>query len=260
MSKTHLVSIISDVHFPNQHKRGWLAYKQWHHQYKPNVTVAVGDLVDLGMLSRYEQDTDDPVYAVEQIKIAVKELTELTKSCGQLIYVPGNHEERWEKAVFGKNAQALRGAVGLSLREQYYAQGLPKEVRWVSESASNYGLILGKKAVLIRHGHKQAGGWGVRNVSASLLQKFPTISTVVGHHHRGQLQCRTSLDKTIFAVANPHLSGNHGYATSPDWQRGFTFLEFFGGTRLRDCSTATPYTIIMNSEGKFSFNRKIYPE
>ena len=255
---THLVCIFSDVHFDNEHKAAWAAFRSWHNEYRPAITIANGDIVDLGMLSRYEQSADDPVYAIDQIKVAVGQLNELSEECGKLIYVPGNHGERWEKAIFGTKAQALKGAAGMTLREQMYAQGLKPSIKWVAETATCPGVYVGRKAVLVRHGHRQAGGWGIKNIAAAHLSKFPTVSTVVGHHHRAQLMGRTSLGKTVVAIANPHLSGDHDYNTSPDWQRGFTILEFYGRKRLRDCVDFTPQVVIMDEKGRFAYNGKVY--
>lgn len=252
---THRVAIFSDVHFDNHHEAGWAAFRKWHNEHTPTLSIALGDILDLGMLSQYPQGSDDQPYAVEQIKIAVEELNALR---GPLIMVPGNHSERWEKAVIGEKAIALRGAKGLTLREQMYAQGLRPDVKWVEENSKCPGVIIGKQACLVRHGHKQAGRYGAVQVAAKLLREVPTMSQVVGHHHRAQLQCQTVLGKTIYAIANPHMSGDHEYNPSPNWQRGFTVLEFYGRSRLRDCETFTPYLVLMDEDGHFVWNGKRY--
>ena len=257
-SKTHLVCIFSDVHFDNEHPECWASFREWHAEHRPELTVANGDIVDLGMMSRYDQGPEDTVYAVHQIKEAVEELNSLNKECERLVYIPGNHGERWEKAIFGSKAQALKGAVGMTLREQMYSQGLSKQIPWIAESATCPGLYIGKKAVLVRHGHRQAGGWGIKNIASANLAKFPTVSTVVGHHHRAQMMAQTSLGRKIVSIANPHLSGDHEYATSPNWQRGFTILEFYGRKRLRDCVDFSAYVVIMDEKGRFSLNGKVY--
>lgn len=254
----HRVCVFSDVHFDVEHKKCWASFRSWHQDNRPAVSVAMGDMVDLGMLSRFEQGSEDQTHAVVQIRRAVEELNSVAKECGTLIVMPGNHEERWEKAIYGKNAPALKGATGLDLKSQYYAQGLNPGIRWVSESADNPGLLLGKKAMLVMHGHKQSTGWGIKNISSANLTKFPTVSTIVGHHHRAQMMCRTSLGQTIVSIANPHLSGSHEYNITPDWQRGFTVLEFYGRTRLRDCETFTPYVVVMDTRGRFVWNGKVY--
>lgn len=259
MGNTHQVCIFSDVHFNNHHGTAWQAFRKWHHKHKPTLTVALGDIVDLGAISRYDQGMEDEAFVVPQIQMAVKELNSISTECGRLIMIPGNHEERWEKALFGSKAMHLKGTIGLSLREQFYSQGLNPSVDWVTENSECPGLFVAKNAVLIRHGHRSAGSWGVKNVASTLLTQYPTISTVVGHHHRAQLGCRTVLGKTVFGIANPHLSGTHGYAgASPDWQRGFTVLEFYGRSRLRECELFTPYIVVMDDRGRFSWKGEIY--
>ena len=139
-----------------------------------------------------------------------------------------------------------------------WAQGLSSQIAWVKETAECPGLYVGKRALLVRHGHRQAGGWGIKNIAAGNLAKFPTVSTVVGHHHRAQMMAQTSLGRTVVAVANPHLSGDHEYAPSPNWQRGFTIIEFYGRKRLRDCVDFSIYVVIMDEKGRFALNGKVY--
>lgn len=196
------------------------------------------------------------------------QLNELSTECGRLYMVPGNHEARWEKAVIGNNAPALWGAVGLSLREQFYGQGLSPDIKWVSESLECEGLYIGKgKTCLVRHGDKQAGRYGIKQVATAALRRDPNISTVVGHHHRLQMMVQTIKDETrkglttrnVVGLANPHLSGPHGYVgPSPDWQIGFTVLEFYGASRLRDCTRFTPVPILMDDLGRFCYGGKVY--
>ena len=67
-NETILTCVFSDVHFDNEHPGAWAAFREWHAEHQPALTIANGDIVDLGMLSRYEQSADDPVYAIDQIK------------------------------------------------------------------------------------------------------------------------------------------------------------------------------------------------
>lgn len=252
------VAIFSDVHFDNEHKGAWQAFRQWHEDTKPEMTVALGDIVDLGMLSTYAQEADSQPYAIEQIRVASKELNALRKETQRLVYVPGNHGERWERSLYGDKALKLRGAVGLGLKDQFYAQGLSTRVEWLAEGPTVPGLWIGRKAILCRHGHKQAGKYGSVHQAAKQLRETPTVSTIVGHHHRGQLMTQTILGKTVYAICNPHLSGEHSYNPSPNWQRGFTILEFYGRSRLRDCETFTPHLVLMDEDGRFSYGGKVY--
>jgi hypothetical protein len=67
------------------------------------------------MLSRWPQGANDDVHAIPQIKLAISELNPLMKETGDLIYMPGNHCERWDKYVFGATPHVLKGALGLKV-------------------------------------------------------------------------------------------------------------------------------------------------
>lgn len=256
---THRVFIVSDIHFDNHHAGAMRALEEAISTLRPKVLVVDGDLIDLASLSvKYDMEDDCQVFAVEQIKMAVVWLNKMRQYVQRVIVLPGNHEARWEKAIFGKRAPMLKGAKGLTLKEQFYAQGLDSEIRWVSESVHVPGVWLGKRAVLVRHGDKQAKGFGAADIAGKLLREAPAISQVVGHHHRGQLRCQTVMGRTYFAVANPHLSGEHAYSLHPDWQRGFTILEFFGRKRLRDCEKVTPHVVIMDERGRFAYGGRVF--
>ena len=100
-SKTHLVVFASDIHMDNVHEGGWKAFKQFVRAKRPSLLVLGGDLVDLEALSRYPLDEDSQPYVVDQIKMCADEVNALERYCGKIILMPGNHEERWEKAIYG---------------------------------------------------------------------------------------------------------------------------------------------------------------
>ncbi len=258
MTQTHLVAIASDLHFPHHHKAAWKNFKAWCTKNNPSLVVLAGDLIDLVQLSIFDKPEDSLDCAIDEIKIAVKEINGLIKEGRRIVVMPGIHEDRWRRSLLGGKKAALRGAIGLSFKEQLYAQGLDPSILWREESHSSPGIILGKNALLVRHGDRQSGKFGAANVSDKLLRETPTISTIVGHYHRAQLKTQTVLGKTIFAIANPHLSGDHDYAPWPNWQRGFTAVEFYGRSRLRDCEKFTPTLIVTDDEGNFCYNGVVY--
>lgn len=256
---THRVFIVSDIHFDVEHPGAMRSVTEAIQHLRPALLIVDGDLVDLASLSeKYAMAKNVQVYAIEQVKKAVEWLNRVRISVGRIIILPGNHEDRWERLIMGKKAPMLKGAKGLTLEEQFYAQGLHEEIRWVSEDNDVPGVWIGRKCVLVRHGHRQARGYGTIDIVGKMLREAPAINQVVGHHHRGQLRFQTVLGKTFFAIANPHLSGEHGYALHPDWQRGFTILEFYGRSRLRDCEKVTPHLVVMDEQGHFSYGGREY--
>lgn len=252
----HHALVASDVHFDEHHRALWANFVAAENELRPEVVVLSGDVVDLGMLSKYPQGADDPAFASLQIKYAIEQINRLSAPRVLLMY--GNHEDRWAKAVYGDRARELAGTKGLTLEDQFRALGAPKRMVWVNESKDVPGIFLGRKAILIRHGHRK-GPVVCRNVAQALQREFASISAAQGHHHRGQMLTRTELDHTRFFIALPHMSGYHEYAGgNPDWQRGFLHLAFYGASRLRDCTRFTPNLVIADESGSFVFNGKLY--
>lgn len=256
----HRVCLLSDVHFDVHHAALWENFCRWHKEHRPELTVCMGDVVDLGMISKYAQGPGEPANAVEQVVVATEQLNRIAKSTGRLVCMKGNHDERWEKAVAGEHGPELTGAKGLRLEDQFYAQGLSQAVKWIHESKMVPGLILGRNAALLQHGHKgMAKPAGTKYLAAGQLAEISSMSSVRGHLHRAQLMCRTELGRTITAIAMPHMSGYHEYCGgNPNWQRGFAELTFYGRSRLRDCQFFTSSIVIADSKGAFAYNGKLY--
>jgi hypothetical protein len=246
--KSRLCAVVSDVHFPSPHWPAWGAFVEWASHWRPAEIVVNGDLVDLEALSRYTKKASTPRDVIDEIKIAARELSKLADVAGIVTVVEGNHDDRWGRIV-GEFAQHLDGAIGLTLEEQMRFQGLDPRVKWVREDVHNKGTKLGPFRV--RHGHKQCGPFGAKHVAAGLLTRTIGTSQIVGHHHRAQLMCKTSEGTQIMAIANPHLSADHEYATDPDWQRGFTIVECFG-------DSATAYPVVMTLDGQFAWGGNVY--
>ena len=253
MSKTKLVAIVSDIHFDLHDVPTWKAFRKWHKDTRPDQTVILGDFLDLGMISRFEIGKDDPLFVMPQIECFVKEANALVKECKELVVVEGNHDERWAKFIMGNLPYTLRGLTGLTLKEQCFANGLSKKVKWVNEDTVVRGVQCGP--FLLRHGHNQSRSrfGGGKHLAANRISKTLGDNEIFGHFHRWQIHCQTANGKTTIAVANPCMTGDHNYSVDPDWQRGFTVLELYGP----DMMYANPYLVLMDN-GHFVYNRKVY--
>lgn len=253
-TKSEIVAIISDIHFDLHDPATWAAFKKWYAEVKPDKVVVLGDFIDLGMMSRYTQGRDAPVNAIPQIQMFVKEMNALrdVHPGVKLIICEGNHDERWSKFLSMNAPHALKDALGLTLEDQCYLQGLRKGIVWTREDSVNKGLQCGP--FVLRHGHNQGGKYGGgRHLAATRLQKTMGVSEVFGHYHRAQMMCQTSRGRTATAIANPCMTGDHEYANDPDWQRGFTILELYGP----DNKYCSPFVVVMN-DGHFAWNGKVY--
>ncbi len=249
--KSEKVCIISDLHFDLHDVPTWKAFRKWHHETKPDKTVVLGDFVDLGMLSRFVQSANDPLFAIEQIKVFIKEINPMSED-SDITLVEGNHDDRWARVVRAGSPHVLKDALGLTLKEQFYAQGLSKDIKWVTEDTVVRGVQCGP--YLLRHGHNQSGRFGGgKHLAANRLDKGLGDNEVFGHHHKAQMHCKTAGGRTAVAIANPCMTIDHDYSLDPNWQRGFTVLELFGPNN----KFATPYLILIQ-DGRFAYNGKVY--
>ncbi len=249
---SQIVAIVSDIHFDQVHWPTWKAFCKWHTEVKPDKTVILGDAIDFSMLSKYLQEASAPVHAIPQIQMFVDEANKLAKETGDLIIMEGNHDERWDKMILGTHGPALKNAKGLTLKDQCFFHGLDKNVTWMKENMATTGIKCGP--YMLRHGHRQGSRFGGgKHLAALRIQQSLGMSEVFGHHHRGQMYCQTAHGKTAIAIANPHMSSDHSYASDPDWQRGFTMLELYGPDNV----LATPHLIIIQ-EGMFAFGGRVY--
>lgn len=251
-TEAKLCAIISDIHFDLHHVPTWRAFKKWAADVQPDIIVINGDFVDFGMLSRYIQRAGAPFNAITQIQCFVDEANQLLKWTDRLIVIEGNHDERWEKVIYGERAQALHGAKGLSLYDQCRQQGLVGDVEWLVEDVHNKGVQIGP--FKLRHGHRQSGRFGGgKHIAANRLSKTLGSSEIVGHFHKVQMFCQTAGDRTAIGIANGHMSDEPDYNTDPDWQRGFTILELYGPDNMY----ATPHPILIQ-DGHFAWSGKVY--
>lgn len=249
-----VIAIVSDIHFDLHDEPTWYAFREWHAFVRPKHTVILGDFVDLGMLSRYEQGPEEPVFAIPQIRMFVREATALLRECDVLTICMGNHDDRWAKTIGALKPAALRGALGLSLQEQCEAQGLERSprVRWFTEGRDGPALMVAGYA--LHHGHTKSGKWGgPKHLAASLLDKGNGQSQIVGHSHRAQLFMRGAFGRQSIAIANPAMCRPMTYANDPDWQRGWTALSMLAP----DYRDVVPHVLIAH-QGRVAWGGRTF--
>ena len=252
-SASRIVSVIADPHFDRHDRKAWNAYRKWHRHIRPAETVVLGDAIDLGMLSHFLQGPEDPVNAIEQVQCFVREMNALWQHTGRMVVMEGNHEARWEKALIGAHGPAFKGAIGLTLREQCFAQGLDKRTEWRTEQPGAKPLPIGQ--FQLEHGHTDSrGAFGRGKYSAAnKLASNNFHSIAFGHDHRFQWYCQTGGGATDIGISVPCLLEDQGYRIRPNWQRGFLILELNAPTY----EIATPHPVLM-LDGRFSWGGRTY--
>lgn len=246
---TEITAIVSDIHFPDHDKAVWGAFKKWVADVQPTRVVVLGDFIDLAAISRFSKSPKQSPYIAPEIKQSVKEFNWLKQHVDNLDIVFGNHEARYDSKLAECFGYAADGLVGLTLKEQLFAQGLNKNIKVYSESTHFRGINIGQ--FLLRHGDKQAGRVSGKNIASIRLDKSLGESEIVGHHHTMQYVCRTNGDKCVMALVNPCMTVDHEYAVGAQWVRGFTILEQV----TKDW--VTPHPIVVH-KGKFAYGGKVY--
>jgi hypothetical protein len=245
-------AVLGDMHFDLEEPAAVCAAVLCLTWLKPEVIGLIGDLADLGMLSRFDQPSDAQAHAIEQIRQLVVFANYMKKLARRVFIMEGNHDERWSKALMGSKAMFFDGAVGLSFREQCVGQGLDERVEWLSEAVGVGGVPVGQ--FVIRHAHNQTGrfGGGI-HICRNYLVKNNGQSGIVGHHHKAQMFCQTANHETAVALACPGLTREQRYALGADWQQGFVILEM----QAPDFKRATPHVVLIE-KGRCSFGGRTF--
>lgn len=254
-----LAVIASDVHFPYHSRRLWSGFCRWcvERQDKIEEIYFNGDMVDLDAISRYQPKASTATQAIPQIQQTVRALNALREACPgpRMVVGMGNHEARWEAALLGDKAREFEGAVGLTLKEQMRAQGLHDGVTFHEDPSHNPGrTIYGYR---VAHGDKTFGRYGKLHVAHGLLGKFWS-NYAVGHFHRSQLMCKTTADGEVHVgISIPTMQdrSKQEFCADPDWQMGFLVLS---RSRAHRGSVVSPYMVLADNEGRFSYDGEIY--
>lgn len=233
------VLVAADPHFDLHDARAWQAFRTRHAAVRPALTVILGDVLDLGMLSRFTQEPDAQCHVDVQIDAAVPELNALREECGRLLVMEGNHDERLFSSLIAKNPTAFRKLRGLTLPEQMRAFGMREDIEWVREGVGVHGIWIGPEehwgSILLRHGDKNSSRYGLGvHLARSALMKNG-CSVAIGHAHRAQMYYQTQRGRTRYGIAVPCLCQDMHYAGDPDWQRGWLEVDVHGESADTRC-------------------------
>lgn len=255
----HRVVIFADPQFHLAHWPSWEAMCKFVDEVQPSLIVSLGDTCNFEALWEGDTSTDDPWLPSQQIDMAAEQYSRLAK-VAPLYVLYGNHDERLEKTVKRGNKMALSGLRTGDFESEFNASPNRQpdlRIRFIRESAKSPGLVIGKDALLARHGHKALPS-STKYVAASLLDQTRRISTICGHYHRGQLQAYRDFGHTVYGISCPGMAAGMDYSPMGSYDTGFVVCEFYGRSRLRECVSFTPHLIFTDNEGRFSYGGKQY--
>jgi hypothetical protein len=223
-----------DTHVPYQDERAVRLLLDFARDFQPHELVIKGDLVDLGPVSRYEQDPLGEVNIQAQFDAAGALLDRMREAVGggcRISFEEGNHETRINKYVL-RNAAKLAWLKrdGESVLGVPFMLGLKRRgITWVP----------GHDAQTI-HGTISEHGDCAAKESAATARAMVTkrrASTISVHTHRLGLYCYTGKEpETVVGIEGGCLidrdSDAASYAKYPNWQLGFVVGEHHAATGL----------------------------
>lgn len=180
------ILILGDIHLPFP---DWEALKQaqkFAKEFKPDLVVQMGDLIDAKAWSKYQKDPDD-LSPQTEFDLVAKQIKILHKMFPKMVILQGNHEARFSAK---KMEAQLPTQLVRSLREVFDMKGW----WWVAPGGQERAVVKsGGKEILFVHGDEMAG-----NVVAKA--KRLGLCVVQGHTHKAELGYVNDFHREIFGL------------------------------------------------------------
>jgi len=214
------VACVSDIHYPYQDivaEEIALSYiKDW----KPDILVWNGDIFDFYAVSNYEKSIKKKMNIQEEIDYGHSRMSMWVKELGetQHYFRRGNHETRLNRMIM-KNAPALE-----ALRSTAIEQNIDFDSIGVKYIPDHQDLHIGNMMFIHGSQVRRHGG----NSSRGHYEQYG-CSLLMGHTHRLAVTYKRNKFGTHTLVENGTLCDfDVEYAQFPDWQQGFTCLQYDG--------------------------------
>lgn len=214
------VVVLSDIHIPYQDQNALNLALAYMDDYQPDVIVLNGDIADFYGVSSYSKTKKDALNYQEELDATSDWLLALVNrfSDSEIYYIEGNHETRANRTL-GNRAPEF-----LPLRDLKVNKLLGLEdmgIKWIPESQE---LKIG--SLMFIHGHKAR-----RHAGTTARAHFEDYgcAVIVGHVHRLSVAYKRNKYGNHAMIENGTLCDlDVEYMKYPDWQHGFTELNFDG--------------------------------
>lgn len=247
------VVFVPDMHIPYYDRQAFRTVLNFISDIKPEIVVILGDLLDFGPVSKFDQDPREAVNIQEQLDEANLVLDQLRSRAGRkalIYYLEGNHETRLTKHLIKKDKELIfLKKDGIDVLSIPYLLDLKKrKVEWYPA----------KKSLILYNWNIEHGDISSQYscYTAKRMVDRRRKSTIIGHVHRVGLYAYTGYDTTTIGVEAGSLidrdSPASGYVKNPNWQTGFTIGEY---SKAKDLFQVTP---ILMQNYMFIFGGKLY--
>jgi len=234
------VAVLSDIHYPYEDQNCIQLTKAFLQDYQPDMVVFNGDISDCYSVSRYEKNMKNRPDLQEELDYTHDRLVEWIDEFPntEFKFVEGNHEARLKKHV-SANAPSLVALRGLSYQ---HLVGLDRlNIEWIPEYKD---LQIG--SLMFTHGtrvRKHAG-----NTARGHFEDYG-CSVIIGHIHRLAVGWKRNKFGHHAMIENGTLCDfDVEYIRFPDWQHGFTTIEFDGDDFNVQQHPITDYKLIGNGK------------
>jgi len=224
---------IGDLHIPFQDNEALECVYEFLKYFRPSYIVILGDFVDFYAVSRYDKDPErlnSLKDEVEQGKEILGKIRKLT-SC-RIIWLEGNHEERWRKFVYRKAPELA--SVLPAFPDIFKLQNF--KVDFVEDLTKNY-ITIGN--YLFRHGDEVAS----MEFSGRYLLKKYLKNGGSGHSHRlSTWRLRTFHNQLVWFENGCICMLIPSYCSFPNWQQGFTYIwdNYIGQIQIQNGNFVFP--------------------
>ena len=214
------VAVLSDVHYPYEDAQALKLAKAYLKDYEPDLIIFNGDILDCYSISRYDKNPSRNLDFNKEVDYAREKIAEWVDEFPYASFkmLEGNHEERLKKYI-SSNAAALLNIKGMKMKHLLDLDVLG--VEWID---AHRELKIGN--LLFTHGHlarKHAGS------SARGHYESYGCSVLIGHIHRLSIGWKRTKLGDFCMIENGTLCDfDVEYMKFPDWQHGFTTIEFDG--------------------------------
>jgi len=235
------VACVSDIHYPYEDRRATQIALSFLKDYKPDLLVWNGDIFDFYAVSSYEKNPKKKLDIQEEIDYGYSQMRMWTKELGPTtkhFFISGNHETRMQRLI-NKNAPSLASLRSTSIESNIDFKSIGVQYVPNHQDLHIGDLMFIHGSVVRRHGGNSARGH-YEQYGCSLL---------MGHTHRLAVLFKRNKFGTHSLIENGTLCDfDVEYAPYPDWQHGFTTIEFHGNTFVPTIRPIINYKLI--ADGK----------
>jgi len=222
------IAFPTDEHFPFQDDHAREVALKIVQDFNPDVLPAGSDGLDFYKLSRFDRDPARMKQTTMQSEIIMWQKAQLEWKCAapnaRRPYIPGNHEARWDKALW--KLDPFPELLDLSLANVLRLKELGIEPEMQEE------VDLGE--IVIRHGQvvRQYSGMSARG---EVEKQRYQVSTMTGHTHRGGIFMSTTRHGIVYGLESFCLCKlDPWYGQGPyDWQNGLVLATIHNDKSLQ---------------------------